>query len=51
MTLESLGPMLDELQTMLSAVGCKVTEMSVTLYPQEDEKQKGTVEEALAFES
>jgi hypothetical protein len=32
MTIQNLGPMLAELQAVLHARGCKVTEMCVTLY-------------------
>ncbi len=45
MTLEGIGPMLDELRTMLTSVGCRVTEMSVTFYPQDDEEPCGAAVE------
>lgn len=37
MTLKTLGPMLSEINAMLQAKGCKVTEVSVTLHPLEDD--------------
>jgi hypothetical protein len=36
MRLKSLGLMLHELQVILQSKGCKVTEISVTIYPRED---------------
>jgi hypothetical protein len=37
MTLNTLGPMLSEINAMLQAKGCKVTEVSVTLHALEDD--------------
>lgn len=34
--LTNLGSMLDELQAILTAKGCRVTEVSVTFYPPQD---------------
>jgi hypothetical protein len=34
--LTSLGSMLDELQAVFAAKGCRLTEVSVTLYPPQD---------------
>jgi hypothetical protein len=34
--LTSLGAMLDELQAIFAAKGCRLTEMSVTFYPSQD---------------
>jgi hypothetical protein len=36
MQLKNLGLMLHELQVILQSKGCKVTEISVTIYPRED---------------
>lgn len=33
MTLQSLGPLLEELHAVLQGRGCTVTEIAVTLYP------------------
>jgi hypothetical protein len=38
MTLQTLGPMLSEINAMLQAKGCKVTEVSVTLQALEDDR-------------
>jgi hypothetical protein len=35
--IQSLGPLLAELQAVLQAKGCRVTEMSVTFYPTPDD--------------
>ena len=39
MQFRNLAPMFDELQDLLSAKGCRVTELTVTFYPQRDEGQ------------
>lgn len=35
--MQNLGPLLSELRAVLQARGCKVTELSITLLPSEDE--------------
>lgn len=46
MQLTRLGAMLDELQAVLTAKGCRLTEVSVTFYPFQDGEGRSADDDA-----
>lgn len=43
MQFRNLAPMFDELQDLFSTKGCRVTEVTVTFYPQCEEDQEPSI--------